>query len=133
MCRRNFDLPQEDIDFLERMKLDWEAIREGSTQWLLIHDYELPCGYEQENVSVAFLIPNTYPNGALDMAFYYPHITRVDKKQINRANHLQHIDGKSWQRWSRHRTNENQWDPELDSILTHFELMDSWIKNELKK
>ena len=129
-----FELFKEDISFLDSLNLEWERKIEGNKQWLLIHNYVLPEGYVQEKVTVAFLIPQKYPDAALDMAYYYPPISREDKKAIPASTTYQNIDDKRFQRWSRHRQpNQNQWNPEFDSIMTHFELMDSWIKNELKR
>ena len=132
--KTEFELSEEDISFLDSLNLEWEGIIEGNNQWLLMHNYKLPEGYAQEEVTVAFLIPKKYPDAGLDMAYYCPPISRSDGRAIPASTTYQDIGGKKFQRWSRHRQpNLNQWNPEFDSIMTHYELMDSWIKNELKR
>ena len=131
--RREFELPEEDVKFLDGLNHPWETTIEGQQIWLLIHSYTLPEGYTISEVTVAFLIPKLYPEAALDMAYYYPPIAKKDGKTIPNSNKTQNIDGKVFQRWSRHRDKENQWDPEFDSIITHFELMNTWIAIELER
>ncbi|MBX9746205.1 MAG: hypothetical protein K2X34_04840, partial [Hyphomonadaceae bacterium] len=43
------------------------------------------------------------------------------------------FDGKTWQRWSRHRTPANRWRPGIDGLSTHFALVQEWLARELMK
>ena len=43
------------------------------------------------------------------------------------------FDGKTWQRWSRHRTPANPWRPGLDNLATHFGLVEEWFGREVRK
>ena len=43
--RREFQLPNEDVRFLDSRSLPWEAVLQGSERWVLIHDHPLPDGY----------------------------------------------------------------------------------------
>ncbi|MEP1939478.1 MAG: E2/UBC family protein [Balneola sp.] len=130
---REFELLEEDINFLDSLNLPWETIIIGQQRWLLIYNYTLPEGYTIDNVTVAFLVPKLYPEAALDMAYYHPPIAKKSGNKIPQSNSNQNINGKVFQRWSRHREKENQWDPEFDSIITHFELMNTWITKELER
>ena len=67
--RRDFALPPDDVAFLEEMGWPWEAIRDGGTMWLLIHEYPVLDGYQINATSVALqlavtcLLPETGLSG----------------------------------------------------------------------
>lgn len=130
--RRNFLLPEGDQLFIEASSFAWETISDGSGQWLLVHDFPVPTGYNQTSVSVALMIPPGYPVVQLDMAYFFPHLAKLDNKPIQ-AITIQAIDGKNFQRWSRHRTGENPWRPGVDDISTHLTMVSSWFEKELKR
>lgn len=129
--RRQFDLLKEDQDYLEFLGLPWETIKEGRMLWVLIHDYELPNGYEPKKVSVAINIAAGYPRTQLDMVYFSPSISRTDSKPIG-ALAQQTIDGKIWQRWSRHRTKQNPWREGVDNLVTHVALIEFWLDREFQ-
>ena len=120
--RREFALPEEDADGLDAMQLKWETIRNGQP-WLLLHDFEFPKGYNHANGSVAIQIPANYPLAQLDMAYFFPHLVRVDGGPLRQANVMQPIDGKQWQRWSRHYA----WVPGQHNICSHILLVRHWL------
>ncbi len=129
--RREFMLPEIDVEFLESLKLDWETISSGGN-WLLIHKVPVPEGYNLAEVTTALMIAPGYPVSQIDMAYFYPHLTRNDGKGIGAlASHV--IDNKNFQRWSRHRTAENPWRPGLDDVSTHLQLVHYWFERELNK
>lgn len=130
--RRDFQLPEHDIDFLDGLELPWEAIKDRGMQWALIQDYPVPPGYNVEKVTVAIKIEPGYPRARLDMAYFYPHLFRKDGKQINALTQLQ-IDGKSFQRWSRHRTAANPWREGVDDLSTHLAMISYWFEQEFIK
>ena len=130
--RKDFYLPDEDIAFLTELGLAWEAINDQGMQWILIHDYPVPSGYNLEKVDVAVKIETGYPRTQLDMAYFYPPIHRLDGKNINALSD-QLIDGRNFQRWSRHRTGENPWREGVDDLSTHLALVSFWFEQEFKK
>jgi hypothetical protein len=130
--RRQFNLPEQDVTFLEGLGLPWEAIIDRGMQWVLVYDYPLPLGYTHPTVTVAIKIETGYPRAALDMAYFLPHIERADGKGIN-AISAQQIDNKLFQRWSRHRTAANPWREGLDDLSTHLGLVTNWFEEEFKK
>ena len=65
--RRQFLLPEEDVEFLDGLGLDWEAVVEGGAQWLLIHHYPLPRGFNVLAATLGVRIVPGYPAAALDM------------------------------------------------------------------
>ena len=129
--RRQFDLLEEDQEFLENLGLHWEAVTEGNVLWVLIHNYPLHPQYAQPEVSVAVHLPSGYPRVQLDMAYFFPAIHRVDGKPIGALAH-RIIDGKTWQRWSRHRTTRNSWREGVDNLSTHFALIENWLEREFR-
>lgn len=130
--RRDFALPPEDVEYLDALGRPWELITDKA-QWLVIHGHPLPPGYCLESVSVAIRIEAGYPHAALDMVYFYPFIARSDSKPIPAADSKQVMDGKEWQRWSRHRTPQNPWRPGEDNIESHHLLIKDWLEREFKK
>lgn len=130
--RRQFQLPEEDINYLESLNLPWEAINEGGMHWVIIDDYPVCPGYNVEKVSVAIKIETGYPRSPLDMAYFFPALQRMDGKGI-KALSFQPLDGKQYQRWSRHRTGANPWREGIDDLSTHIGLVSFWFEQEFKK
>lgn len=129
--RREFVLPAEDAAFLDEMGLAWEAIMVGDAMWLVVHEYPVPNGYQVNSTSVALQLAATYPEAQLDMAYFFPSLSRTDGAPIKRiTNHS--LDGKVWQRWSRHRTAQNPWRPGVDGLETHLLLVSEWLAREMR-
>ena len=128
----DFQLPEEDIVFLNGLELPWETVTDHSMQWVIVYDYPIVCGYNYQKVSVAVKIETGYPRTQLDMAYFYPPLQRLDGKTIN-AVCPQIIDGKQYQRWSRHRTSANPWREGIDDLSTHFALISFWFEQEFIK
>ncbi|QHT71839.1 hypothetical protein GXP67_01185 [Rhodocytophaga rosea] len=125
-------MPEEDEDFLNKSGLSWETILEGSQKWLLVYNYPLPVGYNIDKADFALRIDACYPSTQIDMIYFSPHLSRRDGKIINNLTTLP-IDAKTWQQWSRHRTSENPWEPGVDNVSTHIELMLYCLKQEFNK
>jgi hypothetical protein len=130
--RRQFQLPQEDVLYLDGLNLQWETIVSGGMQWVIIYDYSVCPGYNVSQVTVAIKIETGYPRAALDMAYFSPALLRKDGKSIN-ALSVQIIDGKHFQRWSRHRTAANPWREGVDDLSSHMGLVSYWFEQEFKK
>jgi hypothetical protein len=130
--KRDFQLPEHDMIFLDSLSLGWETIKDQGMQWVIIHEYPVPEGYCQEKVDVAIKIETGYPRAALDMAYFSPHLSRKDGKGIN-ATSPQVIDSKIYQRWSRHRSGANPWREGIDDISTHLSLVSFWFEQEFLK
>ncbi|MCH8902858.1 MAG: hypothetical protein IIA45_02965 [Bacteroidetes bacterium] len=128
--RRQFNLPEQDVEYLESTGYSWETITENGN-WVLISCYSVPKGYNVTEVTTALRIDPGYPIGQIDMVYFLPHLSRSDGRPIG-ALAIQQFDGKQWQRWSRHRTPENPWRPEVDCISTHMTLVDHWLEREFK-
>jgi hypothetical protein len=67
------------------------------------------------------------------MAFFFPHVARNDGVAIRATEATVALEGRVFQRWSRHRTPENPWRPGADSIATHLLLVEDWLAREVAK
>jgi len=130
--RRQFTLLGDDEKFLQDYGLPWETVVDGS-QWVLIHDFPVPDGYNNPCVTVAIRMETGYPNAELSMVYFYPAISRKDGQKIGATESPQQIDGKIYQRWSRHRTPQNPWKIGRDNLGAHVILIEDWLEREFKK
>src|SRR5690348_2395424 len=130
--RRQFDLPEGDVDHLTARGLPWEALAERDVRWLLIHGFPVPAGYNHTQVQLALRIEPGYPDAQIDMAYFFPVLARTDGRAIG-ALSSQMIDGRQFQRWSRHRTDANPWRPGDDDLSTHLLLIEDWLRREFSK
>lgn len=129
--RRQFSLQPQDEEFLADYGLPWETIVEG-TQWVIIHQFPTHPNYNHPQASIAIRLKPGYPQVALDMVYVYPALSRQDGKAIPQTQAKQRLDGKDWQRWSRHRTKRNPWRPNEDSLETHIYLVEDWFTREFE-
>jgi hypothetical protein len=130
--KRQFLLPEEDTIYLQSLNLQWETIIDSGMQWVVIQGFPICPGYTVDKVDVAIKIETGYPRSSLDMAYFFPALQRKDGKGIN-ALSFQPIDGKQFQRWSRHRTGANPWREGVDDLSTHMGLVSFWFEEEFKK
>lgn len=128
--RKDFDLPEEDMDFLDTLGLPWETVMtEGTIRRLVIYEYPVPPGYKVPKVALNLRIEKGYADTPLNTVYFYPPLSRMDEKIIGALSD-DLFDGKVWQRWSRHRTQENPWRAGIDSIRTHIDLVNFWLRRE---
>ena len=130
--RRQFELPSFDTQYLDSTGCQWETVVEGNGRWLLIHDRPLPNEYNVERALCALQIPPSYPQAQIDMVYFFPALARQDARPIGASNSTQVLDGKTFQRWSRHRTESSSWLPGEDDVCSHLTLVDGWLEREFK-
>lgn len=128
--RRQFQLAEEDEQSLASLGLEWEAIIDGNTKWLIVNGYPIPEGYNHRQATVALRISPSYPDDQIDMVYFSPALGLKSGRGIRQLT-LTMIDGKQYQQWSRHRTAQNPWRPGLDSISTHLLQVNNWLDREL--
>ena len=129
--RRQFELLDFDLEFLDHRRLPWEAVIEDRWQWVVLHNHPIPGGYNHTSVSAALQLPQSYPDTQIDMVYFCPHLAATNGKAIRQLSDHK-FDGKIWQRWSRHRTGANPWRRGYDCIETHVLLIDEWLERELR-
>ena len=130
--RREVALPEHDVEHLDARGLPWETVVDGRRQFLLVHDFPLPDGYQARTATVALMIPPGYPTVQFDMVYFDPPVVRADRQPIGALATLV-IGGTPFQRWSRHRTAQNPWRPDLDDVSTHLALVEEWLAQEFVK
>lgn len=128
--RREFQFNEEETAYLDTLSPQWETIKAKGFRWLLIPNFPIPEGYTVDRAIAAINIPLEYPIAKLDMVYFYPAIKRSDGKEIKQTQCQQTIDGKNFQRWSRHYTSAHPWDPNGDSIITHIMAIQNWLQRE---
>jgi hypothetical protein len=126
-----FRLPEADEDYLNLTGLSWETIIEGASRWLVVHGAPIAHGYNVSVATRAFSIDTGYPSSQIDMVYFHPPLARADGRQIGAVS-AAGLDGKPFQRWSRHRTALNPWRPGTDDVSTHMLLVDQWLEREFK-
>ncbi|MBI9013190.1 MAG: hypothetical protein JEZ08_13235 [Clostridiales bacterium] len=129
----DFNLPEDDMEFLRNLEYRFHTRNDGRYRWMILENYPIPDGYNVSTASIAISIPNGYPTNQLDMAYFFPPLSRVDNKPIGATQVQQNILGQSYQRWSRHRTPSNPWRPGLDDISSHLSLINEWLLREFSK
>ncbi|GEP56720.1 E2/UBC family protein [Reyranella soli] len=127
--RRDFELLPPDHLFLQNYGLPWEAVQDGSP-WVLMHEFPTHPGYNHKVVTTAVRLETGYPLTQLDMVYFYPALVRIDGKPIGATSANQIIAGRSYQRWSRHRTTQNPWKPGEDDLGSHVALIEDWLARE---
>ena len=125
-----YNLPLEDVEYLDgNYPSGWKKISEGNGKFgLLIEDFPVPGGYEVKKSTLMLLIPSGYPGSALDMFYFCPPLDKLDGSSIGSLASETHFD-QLWQRWSRHYN----WQPGVDSIVTHIEYIKNQLAEELKQ
>ncbi|MBE9064103.1 E2/UBC family protein [cf. Phormidesmis sp. LEGE 11477] len=130
--RRQFRLLPADETFLNEYGSPWETVVDRS-QWVILHNFKTHRGYGHNSVSIAIRMPTGYPRAQLDMVYVYPVLNRRDGHTIGCTQTRQSLDSKQWQRWSRHRTSANPWNPQEDTLETHIYLIEDWFVREFEK
>lgn len=130
--RRDFSLPAEDMEWLESLGTNYELVSEAGALRVVLYDLPVPPGYQVGRVAANVRIEAGYPDTQIDMVYFFPDLVRTNGHPIG-AICPDQFDGKSWQRWSRHRTPANPWRPGIDNLATHFALVHDWLGRETQK
>ena len=128
--RRQFQLPEADELYLKALGLPWETVLDAKVQWLIVHDRPVPVGYNHGKAMAAVMIAPGYPDAQIDMVYFFPHLARADGGIIkNLTSHR--FDDTDWQRWSRHRTQQNPWRAVRTILLGILSLLTTGSAGEL--
>ena len=121
--RRKFLLSSDDAEYLDNAFPEWEAI---DGRWILLHNFPVRPGFTVQRVTAAIQIPSGYPQTRLDMVYFHPAVLRADGQPIRATECTVPIDGKPFQRWSRHYRS-GEWQPNEDSVATHVMAIKDWL------
>ncbi|MGE8452717.1 MAG: multiubiquitin domain-containing protein [Pseudomonadales bacterium] len=127
--RRDFQLQPQDEAFLTSHGYQWETIALGR-RWLIIRNYRVPAGYQQQTVDLAIDIPAMYPAAEIDMFYCHPALSLPNTQPIPQTEAYENIGSASFQRWSRHRV-PGTWNPSSDSVVTHLALVEESLLREV--
>jgi len=130
--RREFPILDADEIYLDRLGWKWETVVEGGKRWVLIHGYALPTGYNVSSVTMAIDVPGNYPASQIDMFYCFPRVTLASGMAVAQTEATQSIQGEPFQRWSRHRQGESEWDPASDRIETHLMVIEECLSREVE-
>ena len=129
-ARKQFALSGSDTAFLQSLALPWETLHSANRMWVLIYGLPLPAGFQVPTANVAIEIAPGYPTSQLDMAWFDPALRRLDGQVIAQTQVFEQIDGRGWQRWSRHRIGSSVWKPGIDNLESHFTYIQGWLSRE---
>ncbi len=130
--RMHFNPLPADVEYLNQLKLRWEAVIEGNVKAVAIYQWPMPAGYTAALVDVHVRLSDGYPDTQIDMAYFAPQLARADGRGINGLSLLQ-FDGRQWQQWSRHRIDSSKWRIGEDDLGAHMALVRDWLEGELRK
>lgn len=128
-----FAFTEEDQSFADRHPGFIERVLDGNIHWVLIHDMDVPEGYNVRVVTAAVMLPVGYPTCGLDMVYFYPELSLTSGKPIHAAEARQTIQGKVYQRWSRHFTPQAPWRPGIDCLETYYAMIQGWLRREVTR
>ena len=70
--RRDFALPQEDLEWLNNAPGRFELVAEGSILRVVLYGFRVPPGYHQRQVDINVRIEPGYPDTQIDMVYVHP-------------------------------------------------------------
>jgi len=119
-------LPERDREYLVNRDLTYREVTDNHKGMVLI-GFPLPIGlYNLSQADILILLPPGYPDLPTDMFYLFPWVTLVQTgKNPTTADQPFQLEGKSWQRWSRHN---NEWRIGVDGIHTSIVRMETALK-----
>lgn len=131
--RRVFNVLPADVAYLERLGLRWETcMGTDGLRYLLIHDYELPSGYNRRHIQLALQVLPGYPAEGLDSFYVYPPVALSSGILPPNVQLTAQIDGLGFQGWSRHRTT-TPWNPHADNLISQMALVEGCLHKEVEQ
>jgi hypothetical protein len=116
-------IPQSDEQYLTEKGFQFEIKQSDKEVLLVLKNWSLPDNYTPTLVDLLIRIVPGYPLAPLDMFWTFPAVKLAGGGWPLNADVHQQLDGRSWQRWSRHY----EWRPGVDNIRTFI----TGIKNEI--
>jgi hypothetical protein len=100
---------------------------EGGMICVLIPNFPLGEGFDQEAADLLVRLATGYPDVAPDMWWFHPPVRRADGQEIPATQAYERHLGREWQRWSRH-LQPGQWRSGIDSLESYIAI----IRRELE-
>ena len=83
--RRDFSLPQPDLDWLSETGLHFELVAENGVLRVVLYGFQVPGGYDRSQVDVNVRIDPGYPDAQIDMVYVHPPLARADGVRSGRS------------------------------------------------
>lgn len=129
--RREFQLPEEDILYLDGLGLEWEAIQDGNARGVVLRGFQMPQPFQPERLNLKINLPQDYTSGAaLDMFFTDVMASRSDGKGIECLTESNQFDNSKWWQWSRHYPKNTKWRPGVNTLATHISYVQHILMEE---
>jgi hypothetical protein len=119
-------LSESDLHYLDSKGFKYRVSAPSNEIHLVIGDFELPAHYVPRKCELLLKLPPGYPNTNPDMFWTTPGIRLANGGAPLAADVIELLEGKQWQRWSRHN---NTWRPGVDDIQTKLRA----VRTELDK
>ncbi len=119
-------LPEADREYLDRGGYSYRVFEEGGLLNVELLHFPLPAGLNAPSASVLFRLSPSYPDTPPDMWWIIPHLTPVNGGVIPATELIETIDGRNWQRWSRH-LDQTSWRSGIDGLESYVRI----LRNEL--
>jgi hypothetical protein len=110
-------LRPSDAAVLAERELRHEVTPAGGFTLLQVLDYPVGSALLPERSTLLLQLPAGFPDATPDMFWFDPPLQRRDGTAIPGTEVRQQIDGRTWQRWSRHI--QGQWRPGVDNLGTY--------------
>lgn len=108
-------LPTADVEILNDRSLRANAKIVGNEIHLVISNYPVGTGYDHAETDLLLRLPRQWPDGTPDMFWTAPHLKVAATGAWPTASaKIMSIDGREWQRWSRHY--RDRWRPGVDGL-----------------
>jgi hypothetical protein len=119
-------LPEPDRQFLQDAAINHRVFEEGGMLNVELISFPLPDGLNTPSANVLFRLSPSYPDVPPDMWWIIPHLSPARGGVIPATELIETIDGRSWQRWSRH-LDAIAWRSGVDGLESYIRL----LRNEL--
>jgi hypothetical protein len=130
--RADFTVLDEDAEYLNSKGYVWEAVTQPDAKRVVVRGFQPPQGFTPTSIDMFVILPQGYPDTQIDMVYFHPPLVRSDGKAIS-ALVTNLFEEKTWQGWSRHRTENSPWRQGVDNLGTHLMLVDDFLRAELSK
>ncbi|MFL6061630.1 MAG: E2/UBC family protein [Marmoricola sp.] len=111
-------LREQDQEFLDSTGLTYSITVDAGFADVVIVDFPTGPGLIPERVNLLLRLPFGFPDAAPDMFWVEPNVTTAAGAPVPGTEVIEtYVDGRSWQRWSRHIS--QQWRPGIDNLETY--------------
>jgi hypothetical protein len=108
-------IPQHDEDYLKERGFDYQLKQVGAEVHLVIRNWAFPSAYNPQSADLLIRISAGYPLSQLDMFWTSPDLKLASGGWPQAAEVHETLDGRNWQRWSRHT---QEWRAGVDNLRT---------------